>query len=209
MQAARMGSVSTTLRRIGCRNAKYFSSSTSTGIDPEVVNKIKISATHKKKQTTALRRNNSSLASAVNDWTDDESSMNSPAAAFVLQQQQQKADPVSTKEAWMVNLGRNDDNAWLTGPRNEQEWFTGVPPSQCPGTLPMYETSRSCFVGSIGFVGFGSVNPSCPSTIACNSPIPHCCLCVCLCRHGLPRNHPLLTPPQSRGRHPRECARVL
>jgi hypothetical protein len=37
-------------------------------------------------------------------------------------------------ESWMINLGRGNDNAWLTGPRNEQEWFTGVAPvNQCPG----------------------------------------------------------------------------
>ena len=34
-------------------------------------------------------------------------------------------------EAWMVNLGRGDEE-WLTGPRGE-EWYTGLKPSLCPG----------------------------------------------------------------------------
>ena len=34
-------------------------------------------------------------------------------------------------EAWMVNLGRGDEE-WLTGPRGE-EWYTGLKPSICPG----------------------------------------------------------------------------
>lgn len=38
----------------------------------------------------------------------------------------------SHEEAWMINLGRRRENAWLTGPRSD-EWFTGVVPSKCPG----------------------------------------------------------------------------
>jgi len=37
----------------------------------------------------------------------------------------------SHHEAWMVNLGRGDDD-WLTGPR-DVEWFTGKAPHVCPG----------------------------------------------------------------------------
>ena len=40
----------------------------------------------------------------------------------------------SHEEAWMINLGRGEDNAWLTGPR-EDSWWTGVHPRDCPGTL--------------------------------------------------------------------------
>mmetsp|Transcript_1798 Transcript_1798/g.2737 ORF Transcript_1798/g.2737 Transcript_1798/m.2737 type:complete len:900 (-) Transcript_1798:1715-4414(-) len=38
-------------------------------------------------------------------------------------------------EEWKDNLGRNDgrDNEWLTGPRDEAKWYTGVKPSNCPG----------------------------------------------------------------------------
>lgn len=37
------------------------------------------------------------------------------------------------QEAWKVNLGRGDNDAWLTGPRNADEWFTGRKPAECPG----------------------------------------------------------------------------
>ena len=35
-------------------------------------------------------------------------------------------------EAWKINLGRLDDNRWLSGPRPE-DWFTGMHPKCCPG----------------------------------------------------------------------------
>lgn len=35
-------------------------------------------------------------------------------------------------EAWRINLGRGNVNRWLSGPRSD-DWFTGVPPSRCPG----------------------------------------------------------------------------
>ena len=38
----------------------------------------------------------------------------------------------SHAEAWMINLGRNDDNIWLSKPRDEK-WWTGVHPQNCPG----------------------------------------------------------------------------
>ena len=34
---------------------------------------------------------------------------------------------------WKVNLHRGTDNAWLTGPRLAHDWFTGLPPKDCPG----------------------------------------------------------------------------
>ena len=40
---------------------------------------------------------------------------------------------LSHEEAWMVNLGRADNNEWLTGPRDPDEWFTGKQPKICPG----------------------------------------------------------------------------
>jgi hypothetical protein len=47
----------------------------------------------------------------------------------------------SHEEAWMINLGRNGDNEWLTGTRTE-DWFTGLSPRRCPGEL----SSVSIFV---------------------------------------------------------------
>mmetsp|Transcript_14630 Transcript_14630/g.40649 ORF Transcript_14630/g.40649 Transcript_14630/m.40649 type:complete len:969 (+) Transcript_14630:158-3064(+) len=40
---------------------------------------------------------------------------------------------LSHDEAWMINLGRSDNNEWLTGPRDPDEWFTGKQPKICPG----------------------------------------------------------------------------
>jgi hypothetical protein len=40
---------------------------------------------------------------------------------------------LAQQEAWMINLGRGDNDQWLTGPRDEDEWFTGLKPSLCPG----------------------------------------------------------------------------
>lgn len=37
------------------------------------------------------------------------------------------------EDEWKANLGRNGDNEWLTGPRDEAKWYTGVKPSDCPG----------------------------------------------------------------------------
>ena len=40
---------------------------------------------------------------------------------------------LSHEEAWMINLGRADNNEWLTGSRDPDEWFTGKQPKICPG----------------------------------------------------------------------------
>jgi len=53
----------------------------------------------------------------------------------------------SHEEAWMVNLGRNQDNEWLLRPR-DSKWFTGLPPSECPG--------KCCMIKSIGSLPFAS-----------------------------------------------------
>jgi len=54
------------------------------------------------------------------------------AAAELRAIQQSTETSLSHEEAWMINLGRGDDNEWLTGPRAE-EWFTGIHPRICPG----------------------------------------------------------------------------
>ena len=40
---------------------------------------------------------------------------------------------LSHDESWMINLGRDDDNEWLLGPRDPDVWFTGMKPTICPG----------------------------------------------------------------------------
>jgi hypothetical protein len=45
------------------------------------------------------------------------------------------ASAAASTESWRINLGRGNDNAWLTGPRPADDWFTGVAPAKaCPGT---------------------------------------------------------------------------
>jgi hypothetical protein len=53
-----------------------------------------------------------------------------------LLSQTSAAATTTTTEPWRINLGRgNNDNAWLTGPRPADDWFTGVAPAHaCPGT---------------------------------------------------------------------------
>jgi hypothetical protein len=42
----------------------------------------------------------------------------------------------SASESWRINLGRGTDNAWLMGSRKDDEWFTGIAPSEnCPGRV--------------------------------------------------------------------------
>ena len=53
----------------------------------------------------------------------------------------------SRQEAWMVNLGRGDDE-WLSGPR-DVDWFTGIEPSACPGEYLMWENHDQSSLFSI------------------------------------------------------------
>ncbi len=47
------------------------------------------------------------------------------------------------EEDWMINLGRSDNNEWLSGPRDPDEWFTGKQPKICPGVDTGHEIVRS------------------------------------------------------------------
>lgn len=146
IQAARMGSVSTTLRRIGCCtasssrcwNSNLAPTSTFRSTSPlsnnNTMRKDEDNANLKNNKLNNIQRSKSSSAAALDDH-DDESNYGGLAAIAIEKAMQRTLDDAgqsSLKEAWMVNLGRKDDNAWLMGPR-EKEWFTGVPPSKCPG----------------------------------------------------------------------------
>lgn len=49
----------------------------------------------------------------------------------------------SHQEAWMVNLGRGDEE-WLSKPRSG-EWFTGMEPSVCPGEYHFVYDELLCY----------------------------------------------------------------
>jgi hypothetical protein len=74
---------------------------------------------------SATRRQNSSCVATI-DVEDLQCNSDSYATAGRM------TTGKSHEESWMINLGRGNVNAWLTGVRSD-EWFTGVIPSKCPG----------------------------------------------------------------------------
>lgn len=81
--------------------------------------------------STTLR--NKSTAAAATDLEEDHlhaASGNAQGHAAAAEARNELNN--SHAESWMINLGRGTNNQWLTGPRSE-DWFTGLPPSQCPG----------------------------------------------------------------------------
>jgi hypothetical protein len=62
--------------------------------------------------------------------------LNHPSQGHAAAATQLAASARSLDEAWMINLGRQDDNNWLSKPR-EDDWWTGVHPRNCPGADKM------------------------------------------------------------------------
>ena len=85
---------------------------------------------------TTTKRGKSSLA--VLDDSDEEEDVlesilrNHPSRGHAAAAADVASALKSHDEAWMINLGRNDDNIWLSKPR-EDHWWTGVHPRDCPG----------------------------------------------------------------------------
>ena len=91
---------------------------------------------HRLKSTQAL----SAYDSEEEDSLLDVRTKGFAAAAELRAIQQSKETSLSHEENWIINLGRGDDNEWLTGPRAE-EWFTGIHPRICPGK---YNDNYNC-----------------------------------------------------------------
>lgn len=94
----------------------------------KLATRLRKTSTRVRRKTTVSRHK--STAAAVVDYEDDvftDSSIGHAAAAEARTNMDK-----SHEEAWMINLGRGNENEWLTGPRSE-EWFTGLAPSKCPG----------------------------------------------------------------------------
>lgn len=117
-QAARMGTVWTTLRKIGLSER----------------------TTVKKKlllQTGAHRHLLWKASSAVRwqstqaDLYDSEDDLDYRSKGLASAAAMRVTSPVD--DPWKINLHRGTDNAWLTGPRAAHDWFTGLPPKDCPG----------------------------------------------------------------------------
>lgn len=92
---------------------------------------------------TMTTRSKSSMAALIDDH--DEDAMESDNTSLLSHPSQGHAAAVeatmttttttkSHAEAWAINLGRNDDNVWLTGSRPDK-WWTGVHPRDCSGTF--------------------------------------------------------------------------
>jgi hypothetical protein len=83
------------------------------------------------RQQSSVSRHNSTAAALVDDYEDDLPLVD-PTIGHAAAVKARASKETSHEEAWMVNLGRGNDNEWLTGPR-PVEWFTGLEPTKCPG----------------------------------------------------------------------------
>ena len=159
--AARMGCVKTTLRKIGLQDRRHVSTGLLShhrrrgGVMPVVEStpKIKASSTllslnyHPRSSpfvasySDVLHRWKSTMASYgdSDDDTDDdegivEDSLSKRSHGHAEGVKARGRMEFSHEEAWMINLGRGNNDEWLLGPRDEDEWFTGLKPSICPGS---------------------------------------------------------------------------
>jgi hypothetical protein len=125
-QAARMGTVWTTLRNIGMSKGPCRSFHVSP------CNISLVSKTKKGKIVPILSsvRFKSTMANYDSD-EDFTSRYTGHKAAANLRAT--SGNNHALQEPWMINLGRGNDNAWLMGPR-KSSWFTGTSPADgCPG----------------------------------------------------------------------------
>lgn len=82
------------------------------------------------RQASTASRHKSTAAAVVDD--DSDNGLSGHSTGHTTAKEARASINRSHEEAWMINLGRGNDNEWLTGPR-PLEWFTGLPPSMCPG----------------------------------------------------------------------------
>jgi hypothetical protein len=160
-QAARMGSVHTTLRKIGCsapskrtfllveRGRSWLPTSPSSSHlfsgrpRDQYVAAVGMPIWNHRNKSTAASAKRHDFGDEKDDTTTTELSYHPyissagrhAAAAISITPSTTTTEIPAVNEAaaaWMINLGRNNDNEWLTGPRG-REWFTGVHPRECPG----------------------------------------------------------------------------
>jgi hypothetical protein len=135
-QAARMSCVSTSLGHI--RRSARFLSIGRRHFDPSVRSRFRLPTDVSRAFSSGLSRFKSTLA-AYDESEDD--NIDYRHQGHVTAAKARATDAIkSYDDAWMINLGRDGDNEWLTGPR-DQDWFTGVAPRDCPGKYRRYSTS--------------------------------------------------------------------
>ena len=126
--AARMGCVKTTLRHIG-RNCHRNHSVALGRRGAGGKAKSGLSQNLRVPLASDLFRWKSTMATYEDSSDDEDESVRSRGHADAA-----KARSVfSHEEAWMVNLGRDQNNEWLLGKRDPDDWFTGLKPDICPG----------------------------------------------------------------------------
>lgn len=145
-QAARMGCVSTSLGHIR-RSTRFLSIGRGRRhFEPSVRSRFRLSTDTSRVLSSHLSRFKSTVA-AYDEGEDD--NIDYRHHGHVAAAKARASDTIkSHDEAWMINLGRDGDNEWLTGPR-DQEWFTGVAPRECPGTSDTRLLYGMIFVSSI------------------------------------------------------------
>lgn len=155
-QAARMGTVHTTLRSIGCKKiySQALSTKSSGGRGDTLTSYNKAFTTSKVEKHNFLGRQNCWKSTAALDYsgsndvignfkpsldnslgTKPESLSISGHSHALAAEYRNLNDRSLVDEPWRINLGRGNDNVWLMQPRNASDWFTGVSPSNklCPG----------------------------------------------------------------------------
>jgi hypothetical protein len=135
-QAARMGTVYTTLRRIGM-DRRFLSCG---GIsrrtvlslrNDEIPLLLKLSDNSFYRQQKRFKASVSAAAADTDSDSDEDDLAYTHAGHAAAAKVRAKT---TIDKPWMINLGRGNDNAWLMGPRNEEDWFTGLAPAHgCPG----------------------------------------------------------------------------
>jgi len=145
-QAARMAHL--TLRRIGNTTSKRpfggFSSRRVVSCQMTRNGKNKLSDTFQQQLKQQRFKSTRGASAAISIDTDSDEDEEQPqdlayrhsGHATAAEYRANQPTSVIEEESWTINLGRGDDNAWLMGSRDEQEWFTGVAPvNNCPGKL--------------------------------------------------------------------------
>jgi hypothetical protein len=113
-QAARMGTVYTTLRKLGM--SRFLQRAPNRHFAPSA--------------SVMYYRFNSTLA----EYEEDEivhGSKGFEQAALLRGSSHREPNNAAAAAAWTINLGRECDE-WLVGPRPDH-WFTGLHPHECPG----------------------------------------------------------------------------
>jgi hypothetical protein len=131
-QAARMSCVSTSLGHI--RRSTRFLSIGRRHFDPSIRSRFRLSSDTSRAFSVSAGLSRFKSTMAAYDESEDGDNIDYRHKGHVAAAKARASDASkSHDEAWMINLGRDGDNEWLTGPR-DQEWFTGVAPRECPGT---------------------------------------------------------------------------